>query len=152
MHVYELFLPQLNPKPGTFLQTRRAFSTEPQGDQLPLPAGQAQASTTYAYQRSPNYACKSWNLTAPPQNVRRSGFERLREQPCTSSRRCQDRAGGVLWFHTPKARCTGSEGRQQDVRLGDSYPERSLRGLPASSFSYLAKIYKMFYSQTNRKL
>lgn len=37
-------------------------------------------------------------------------------------------------------------------RLGDSYPERSLRGLPASSFSYLAKIYKMFYSQTSRKL
>lgn len=36
MHVYELFLPQLNPKPGIFLQTRRAFSTEPQGDQLPL--------------------------------------------------------------------------------------------------------------------
>ena len=95
MHVYELFLPQLNPKPGTFLQTRRAFSTEPQGDQLPLSAGQAQASTTCVYQSSPNYASKSWNLTPPQQNVRRSGSERLRGQACMSSSCCQDRASGV---------------------------------------------------------
>lgn len=52
-------------------------------------------------------------------------------------------------FHGPKARCRGQGATE---RLGDSYPERSLRGPPASSFSYLAKTHKTFYSQTHRQL
>lgn len=110
-------------------------------------ASQAQASATYVYQRSPNYASKSRNVTPPQQNVRRSQSERSRGRVCTSSSRCQDRASGVQVTSPPKTRR-----RQQHKRRGDSYPERSLRGLPASSFSYWAKIYKTFYSQTTQKL
>lgn len=58
-------------------------------------ASQAQASATYVYQRSPNYASKSQNLTPPQQNVRRSQSERSQGQVCTSSSCCQDRARGV---------------------------------------------------------
>lgn len=146
MHVYKKFLSQLNPKPGIFFQTKRGTAQSYQEISCLCQQAKFKPSTTYVYQRSTNYASKSWNLPPPHQDICRSG-----SGPCSSS--CwQGRASEARMICISKAQCSSSGGRQQNKGLGGSYPERSLRGLPASSFSYLAKIYKMFYSQTSRKL
>lgn len=144
MHIYKNCLSQLNPKPGIIFQTKTA---------------QSHQEISCVCQQAKIQQVLLMSIREVLIMLLRAGTCLLHIQTsvgqalaCMSSSCCAGRASGARMICIPKAQCSGSGSRQQYKGLGDSYPERSLRGLQASSFSYLAKIYKMFYSQTSRKL
>lgn len=73
-------LSQLNPKPRIFFQTKRGTAQSHQEISCLCQQAKIQPSTTYVYQRSTNYASKSWNLTPPHQNICRSGSGLYKQQ------------------------------------------------------------------------